>query len=246
VTDAASFTAALAAAQPGDVITLAAGTYGGQFGLHTSGTAGDPIVIRGASQAGAILDGADCTGCNVLEIYGSYVHVEDLTTQHGLHANDDGIHVEGTGHVIAHNTISGFGDAMKTEQDGAVSVDFVGNDVLWTYDNGIELDGSLRNTRALRNRFTNTFATLSFQPIFGGPAYAIRNVLVNVADEQFKLHARGTDPTVGAVIYHNTIVRGTRALQCSSANAPLYFTTANNLYVGPAALDPDGHAVRWD
>ena len=50
---------------------------------------------------------------------------------------------------------------MKIEQDGAQSVDFVGNDVLWTYDNGIELDGSLRNTRALRNRFTNTYATLS-------------------------------------------------------------------------------------
>ncbi|HET9990810.1 MAG TPA: hypothetical protein VFQ65_19905, partial [Kofleriaceae bacterium] len=155
-------------------------------------------------------------------------------------------HVEGNGHVIAHNQISGFGDAMKVEEDGARSVDFYGNDVLWTYDNAIELDGSARNTRALRNRFTNTFATLSFQPIFGGPAYAIRNVLVNVADEQFKLHSRGTTPTVGAVIYHNTIVRGTRALQCSTSAAPLDFIVANNLFVGPTTLDPDGHAVRWD
>jgi hypothetical protein len=313
VTDAASLSAALAAAQPGDVIALADGTYTGQFSFTASGTAGDPIVIRGASQGGTILDGAGCTGCNVLEAYGSFIHVENLTiqngsralrwqgvgaqanvvrrvhitnvvlaigsntnqqdfyiadnivegrlvwpcvytsddpacnagSQHGLHANDDGIHVEGTGHVIAHNRISGFGDAMKTEFDGALSVDFYGNDVLWTYDNGIELDGSARNTRALRNRFTNTFATLSFQPIFGGPAYAIRNVLVNVADEQFKLHSRGTDPTVGAVIYHNTIVRAARAVQCSTAIAPLYFTTRNNLYVGPTTL-ADSHAVAWD
>ncbi len=313
VSDAASLSAALAAAQPGDVIALADGTYAGQFSFTASGTADDPIVIRGASQDATILDGQGCTGCNVLEAYGSFIHVENLTIQngtralrwqgsgaqanvvrrvhitnvvlaigsntnqqdfyiadnivegrlvwpcvytsddpacnaggqHGLHANDDGIHVEGTGHVIAHNRISGFGDAMKTEYDGAVSVDFYGNDVLWTYDNGIELDGSARNTRALRNRFTNTFATLSFQPIFGGPSYAIRNVLVNVADEQFKLHARGTDPTVGAVIYHNTIVRATRALQCSTANAPLYFTTCNNLYVGPTML-ADSHAVAWD
>ena len=318
VTDVASLNAALAAAQPGDVITLADGTYAGSFALNKSGTATAPIVIRGATQAGVILDGMMCAGCNVIEAYGSFVHIENLTiahanrairfqtaaaqanvvrrvhitdvtlgigsnpdqqdfyiadnvlegrnlwpcvytsdsvacngdgsgtVQHGLHANDDGIHVEGNGHVIAHNQISGFGDAMKVEEDGARSDDFYGNDVLWTYDNAVELDGSLRNTRAFRNRFTNTFATLSFQPIFGGPAYAIRNVLVNVADEQFKLHARGTTPTVGAVIYHNTIVRGTRALQCSTAAAPLDFIVANNLFIGPTALDPDGHAVRWD
>jgi len=312
VTDTASLGAALAAAQPGDVITLAAGTYTGPFALQTSGTQAAPIVIRGAGDA-TILDGGGCSGCNVLEVYGSYVHVENLAIahatralrfqtpgalanvvrrvhildvtlaigsqpdqqdfyiadnvlegrlvwpcvytsddpacnaggQHGLHANDDGIHVEGTGHVIAHNRISGFGDAMKVETAGARSVDFVGNDVLWTYDNGIELDGSLRNTRALRNRFTNTFATLSFQPIYGGPAYAIRNVLVNVADEQFKLHSLGGTPTVGAVIYHTTVVRGVRALQCSTAFAPYYFTVENNTFAGPATI-ADNHTVSWD
>ena len=314
VFDAASLATALGAAQPGDIIRLGNGNYIGQFALYASGTADQPIVIQGMTPDTTVLDGNGCTACNVLEVYGSYVQIQDLGIrnasralrfqtpgaignvvrrtrisnvtlgigsqadqrdfyiadnklegrltwpcvytsddpacnaggQHGLHANDDGIHVEGTGHVITHNTISGFGDAMKVEQDGAVSIDFIGNDVLWTYDNGIELDGSARNTRALRNRFTNTFATLSFQPIFGGPAYAIRNVLINVADEQFKLHARGTTPTVGAVILHNTIVRATREVQCSSADVPLYFTIENNLFVGPATLDPDGHAVRWD
>jgi len=71
-------------------------------------------------------------------------------------------------------------------------------------------------------------------------------VLVNVVDEQFKLHSNGTIPTVGAVMLHNTVVRGTRAVQCSDNVAPLYFTVENNLFVGPATLDPDGHAVRWD
>jgi hypothetical protein len=313
VSDAPGLTAALGAAQPGDVIELAAGTYAGNFAIQASGTETAPIVIRGATQD-ATLDGGGCTGCNVLEVYGSFVHVESLTiqnatralrfqtaathdnavrrvhirdvtlaigsqpdqanfyiadnivegrltwpcvytsddpacngspAQHGLHANDDGIHVQGNGHVIAHNRISGFGDAMKTEQDGARAIDFYGNDVLWTYDNGIELDGSERNTRAFRNRFTNTYATLSFQPIFGGPAYAFRNILVNVADEQFKLHARGTTPTVGAMIFHNTIIRAQRAIQCSTANEPMYFTVENNLFVGPTTID-DGHTVRWD
>jgi len=234
VTDTGTLTTALAAAQAGDVIELADGTYAGSFALNASGTATDPIVIRGTSEEGTILDGGGCASCNVLEVYGSYVHVEQLTLAHanralrfetqaatddvvryvhakdvvlgfgsspdqanfyiadntlegrlvwpcvyastdtscngspamaGLHANDDGIHVEGDGHVIAYNRISGFGDAMKVEQDGSVSVDFYGNDVLWTYDNAIELDTSERNTRALRNRFTNTYAPLSFQPI---------------------------------------------------------------------------------
>lgn len=316
VADLAALQGALNVAKPGDVITLANGTYSGAVSFNTSGTAADPIVIRGQSEDGVVVDGMNCPGCNVFEVYGSFVRIENLTIQnanrairyqtngtqenvvrrvhirdvtlgiglrtdqqnfyiadnvlegrlkwpcvyasddvacngdppnnHGRHANDDGINVAGKGHVVAHNALSGFGDAMKTEQDGAVSVDFYGNDVLWTYDNGIELDGSARNTRALRNRFTNTFATLSFQPIFGGPSYAIRNVLINVVDEQFKLHSRGGTPTVGAVIYHNTVVRSTRALQCGSADAPLDFTVENNLFVGPSALDPDMHAVRWD
>lgn len=83
---------------------------------------------------------------------------------------------------------------MKTAQDGARSLDFCGNEVLSAYDNGLELDGSSGNVRALRNRFTNTYATLSFQPIFGGPVYAIHNVIVNVNNEQLKLHALGTVP----------------------------------------------------
>jgi MYXO-CTERM domain-containing protein len=318
VTDAASLAKALDAAKPGDVITLANGTYSGTFSFGASGTAENPIVIRGQSEDGVILDGGGCMGCNVIEAYGSFVHIESLTiqnasrairfqtdgaeenvvrrvhirdvilgigskqnqknfylcdnvlegrlkwpcvyasddpacnadannmVQHGLHANDDGIHVEGNGHVVCHNTISGFGDAMKTEQDGARGVDFYGNDVLWSYDNGLELDGSAGNTRALRNRFMNNYAPLSFQPIFGGPSYAIRNVFVNVADEQFKLHSEGNLPTVGAVLYHNTVVRGTRALQCSTSAVPLHFVLENNLFIGPTALDPDLHAVRWD
>ena len=313
VSSAAQLTSALNAAQAGDIIELAAGTYSGNFALQASGTATQPIVIRGVAQDTVILDGGGCTGCNVLETYGNYVHIENLTVQnatrairmqtqgahdivirrvhirdvtlgigsapdqrdayiadnilegrltwpctyasddtscnaggqHGLHANDDGINVQGEGHVVAHNRISGFGDAMKSEQDGVRSADFYGNDVLSSYDNGLELDGSLRNTRALRNRFTNTYATLSFQPIFGGPAYAIRNVLYNVEDEEFKLHARGSDPTVGALILHTTVIRSLRAIQVSSAATPYRFTIENSLFIGPQTIG-DGYPVRFD
>ncbi|TMA71989.1 MAG: hypothetical protein E6J72_21025 [Deltaproteobacteria bacterium] len=178
VSDTAGLNAALAAAAPGDVITLADGVYAGPFVLDASGTAANPIVLRGTSMDGTVLDGGDCMSCNVLEVYGSDVHVERLTLRHanralrfqtagavrnvvrrvhaqdtrlgfgsredqqdfylcdnvlegrlvwphvyfddgGAHADDDGIAVEGDGHVVCHNQIVGFGDAMKNLQPGA-------------------------------------------------------------------------------------------------------------------------------
>ena len=82
VTNAVSLQAALDAAQPGDVINLANGIYNGAFTMDAGGTAADPIVIRGASEDGAILDGGGCSSCNVLEVYGSFVHVERLSMRH--------------------------------------------------------------------------------------------------------------------------------------------------------------------
>jgi len=86
VADAASLSAALAAAAPGDVITLAPGTYAGNFALNGSGIADAPIVIRGEDAATVVLDGGACTGCNVLEVYGSFVHIEELTIAHAERA----------------------------------------------------------------------------------------------------------------------------------------------------------------
>jgi hypothetical protein len=86
VADAAQLTAALSSAAPGDVIMLAPGSYVGAFQMTASGTADNPIVIRGADAASVVLDGNDCGGCNVLEIYGSWVHVEDLTMGHAVRA----------------------------------------------------------------------------------------------------------------------------------------------------------------
>ena len=154
----------------------------------------------------------------------------------GIHANDDGIRVMGFGHVVCHNRISGFGDAIKTEQDGARAIDFYGNDILFTYDNGMELDGSEGNTRCFRNRFANTFATLSVQPIYGGPAYIFRNVVVNVVNEQLKFHALGGVPPrepAGILVYHNTFVSAGMALNLQTSATSHHFVLANNLFVGP-------------
>lgn len=297
VSDAGGLGDALGAAQPGDVIELAAGTYGGTWSIEASGTADDPIVIRGASTAGTILDGEGAGG-NVLEVYGSHVHIERLTIRNanrairfqtagaegnvvrrlhiedvnlgigarqdqldfylcdntltgplawpnvysddgGVNANVDGIVIQGFGHVVCHNELVGWGDAIKTEQDGARAIDIYGNVSRSAYDNAIELDASAGNTRAMRNLLLNSYSPLSFQPIFGGPAYALRNVVVNVKDEQTKLHANSdTGETVGAVILHNTFVSPSRANQVQTTDTAHDFHLVNNLYVTRA--EPEG------
>ena len=303
-TDTASLKAALGAAKAGDVITLADGAYAGPFEISASGTAADPIVIRGTSTAGTVLGGGGCDGCNVIEVYGSFVHLEQLTIEAasralrfqtagaegnvvrrlkirdvrlgigaredqrdfyicdnelegrlawpqvyaddgGMFANEDGIVVMGDGHVVCHNRLIGFGDAIKTEQDGARAVDIYGNLSLSAYDNAIELDGSAGNTRAIGNMLVNSWSPLSFQPIFGGPAYALRNIVVNVADEQQKLHSNlNTGETVGAVIGHNTFVSPRHAINLQAEATAHAFVLINNLYVGPATPQ-DGKVVDW-
>jgi len=112
VSDAAALSAALAAAAPGDVITLAAGTYAGNFAIDASGTAEAPIVIRGEDPAGVVLDGQGCTGCNVLEVYGSFVHVEDLTIAHAeraLRFQGDGATANVVRRVIIDDVTNGIG-----------------------------------------------------------------------------------------------------------------------------------------
>jgi MYXO-CTERM domain-containing protein len=304
VADAAGLVDALDAAGPGTVISLAAGTYVGPFALGSSGTADDPIVLRGASTDGTILDGGGCPDCNVLEVYGSHVHVERLTLRAanralrfqgegaagnvvrrvrvhdvslgigakadqrdfylcdnvlegplvwpqvygddgGMFANVDGIVVQGHGHVVCHNDLIGWGDALKTAQDGARAIDFYGNLTRSAYDNAIELDGSSGNTRAVGNLMINSWSPLSFQPIFGGPAYALRNVAVNIVDEQHKLHANSnTGETVGSLIAHNTFVSPRHAVNLQTGDTTHEFALLGNLYVGPAAPE-GGLTVSW-
>jgi hypothetical protein len=289
--------AALAAARPGDVIHLADGVYTGPFQISAAGTAENPIVIRGTSEEGTILDGNGCKDCNELEVYGrGFVHVERLSIRNaqrairfqgvgsegivvrrvhtlnttmgfgankdqkdfylcdntlegrlhwpakytddaGAHANDDGIQVQGSGHVVCHNRITGFGDATKTEQDGARAVDFYGNDVLYSYDNGIELDESEGNSRCFRNRYMNTYEAISVQPIYGGPAYIFRNVVLNTDREQIKFHSLGgkEDPN-GVLVFHNTFVSPFHAINLETPVMSHHLIIANNLFVGPKGL----------
>lgn len=258
VSTAAGLADALAAANPGDVILLAPGTYVGAFVLARAGTAANPIVIRGA---GRDLVTLDATGRSVgVTLAADHMRLENLTirgSDWGAKVNDttgvvvrgvritdvnkgidgrngqtrglylcdnvlegrrlwpdfanaienaEGIVVTGQGHTVCHNRIQGFGDALGLNQNTAIinaAIDFFGNDVPWTGDDGLELDYAHRNVRAFANRVTNASMGVSFQPVWGGPVYVFRNVLVNLARSPFKLN---NDPT-GFYILNNTTVR---------------------------------------
>jgi len=302
VTTAAELGAALQTAQAGDIIELANGTYNGSFSIAASGTSNAPIVIRGATRDGVIVDGQNCSACNVLEVSGSYVHVERLTIRsairglrflgttagnaalglriedvvHGIgsgidqldfticdnivagrlawplvssddagaHNDDQGIRVDGSGHVVCHNDISGFGDPMINFAEGGRAYDFYGNDIHEIYGDGTELDRAEGNVRLFHNRFTNVFTAVSMQPIYGGPAYVVRNVGVNIADEQIKLKSfGGTIEPSGALVYHNTFVSPALALNLQTPITQHNFQIVNNVFVGPSA--PANRAVEW-
>lgn len=120
----------------------------------------------------------------------------------------EGIVVNGPGHVVARNRVSGFRDALSLMEgagvaDEQLSIDFIDNVVSEAADDGVEADFCFHDCRILRNRFTNVFIAMSSQPGLGGPTYFIRNAAYNVVHIPFKLY-RGS---VGDVVLHNTIVK---------------------------------------
>ncbi len=148
------------------------------------------------------------------------------------------IKVYGSGHVIAHNAVAFFHDGISVcthgvpdanPNDRAVAIDIYNNDIHVTGDDFIEADGGVHNIRVMRNRGVNAAHTgLSAQPIFGGPAYYIRNVVYNTP-----VALKFSNPA-GVIVYHNTIIAENRTAQRVS-NAHF----RNNLFLGTNA--PDRH-----
>jgi hypothetical protein len=129
------------------------------------------------------------------------------------------VKVYGSGHVVAYNDISHFHDGIDhatygnpdLDQGGRiirdrmpVSVDFVGNDIRNVDDNCIEADGAMHNIRVLRNRcFNQAHRSLSAQPLFGGPAYFIGNIVYHAPEGgSLKFQANPS----GILVYHNTFI----------------------------------------
>ena len=146
----------------------------------------------------------------------------------------------GAGHVVRHNYIAYFHDGISVCTHGspdpdparqASAIDFYNNDIHLMADDFIETDGGVHNIRVMRNRGVNAAQCgLSAQPVYGGPAYFIRNVIYHVPTGcGLKFNVKPT----GMVLYHNTLV--TEALP-----GDLFANThaRNNLFLGTGANRP--------
>jgi hypothetical protein len=150
--------------------------------------------------------------------------------------------VYGSGHVIAHNYIAYFHDGVSVcthgspdpeEDHRATAIDIYNNDIHLMADDFIEADGGVHNIRILRSRGVNAAQCgLSAQPVYGGPAYYIRNVLYHVPTGcGLKFNVK----PAGMVLYHNTMI--TEALP-GDLYANVLFR--NNLFLG---IDAPGRTV---
>ena len=145
-----------------------------------------------------------------------------------------GVKLYGSGHVVCHNYVAFFHDGItvcthgspdKEEDRKAVAIDFYNNDIHLMADDFIEADGGVHNIRIMRNRGVNAAQCgLSAQPVYGGPAYYIRNVLYHVPTGcGLKFNVKPT----GLVLYHNTVIAEGRPGDIFS-NAHF----RNNLFLG--------------
>lgn len=153
----------------------------------------------------------------------------------------EGILVTGPGHVIEHNRVRGFRDAISLLEDGDAvdqySIDILRNDISEAADDGVEADFCAHNCRIEGNRLSNTFIALSSQPGLGGPTYFVRNDVFNTILSAFKLQ-RGS---VGDVLLHNTIVKGGDALGIYTEDVFSRQYARNNVFLG----GPGGEYNGW-
>lgn len=155
------------------------------------------------------------------------------------------IKVYGPGHVIAHNSIAYFHDAIGISTYGtppedpeqrASSIDIYNNDMHMLNDDFVETDGGVHNVRVMNNRGVNAaHGGYSAQPVFGGPVYFIGNLLYHVpSGVSFKFSAK----PAGLFVYHNTII-GEQAIRDPSSN--MHFR--NNLFLGRDT--PERGIMTW-
>lgn len=155
------------------------------------------------------------------------------------------VKVYGPGHVIAHNSIAYFHDAIGISTYGtppddseqqASSIDIYGNDMHMLNDDFVETDGGCHNVRVMNNRGINAaMGGYSAQPVFGGPVYFIGNILYHVpTGNSFKFSAK----PAGLLVYHNTII-GEQAIRDPSSN--IHFR--NNLFLGRDT--PERGIMTW-
>lgn len=157
--------------------------------------------------------------------------------------NYEGIVVTGQEIEVANNTLSGFGDSLGLHWSSPLAnkaIHFHHNQVLWSGDDGLEFDFALRNVNASHNLLLNVANGLSFQPVWGGPVYAVRNLVINAGRGPLKIKPEQDNPN-GILILHNTFVRsksdilyGGNEAWSNSSGLIRQLYVKNNLFISPS------------
>lgn len=125
-----------------------------------------------------------------------------------------GAEAAGRGNVIRHNVFhdffDGFSACPQKEADTTNETDVYGNLVYNVSDDGMETDGQCSNVRIWDNAFHDVFVGISLAPVYGGPVYAVRNLIYRIgvgnndhSGSPFKLNSR-SDRSGAIYLFHNT------------------------------------------
>jgi hypothetical protein len=137
------------------------------------------------------------------------------------------------GHTVAHNRISRVESGVHYARRDC---DIFGNDIFDTSDDGIETDYGYANIRMWGNRVTNYRNNgISFQPMYCGPWYVIRNQVVGTG-YAFKFRVQDR-----FLLAHNTFV--TWGLMSDRMHHVLTSLSRNNLYIRAGTSDAPLWAV---
>lgn len=132
------------------------------------------------------------------------------------------------GHVVCYNSISRTADGVSYPNRNC---DIFGNDIFDVSDDGLEPDYGYANNRMWGNRITNAHnAALSFQPMYCGPWYFIRNQFIG-RGHVFKFRVQDR-----FLLAHNTFVRWGYA--DSRMHHILTSLSRNNLYISAGGQQP--------
>jgi hypothetical protein len=172
------------------------------------------------------------------------------TAEEGFLKSNTAITLQGSGHVVCHNSISYFwqgyhmGTAFQGLDKGGIACDIYNNEMHMLIDDGVEVDGCVRNVRVLRNRLVDAGCPISAQPVYGGPAYLVRNTAYG-GRTSLKFHEAWPS---GMAVYHNTLISNIAIPRGSYTNADfrnnLFLTSTKSQVV--MAYPSAGHQIVSD
>jgi parallel beta-helix repeat protein len=205
---------------------------------------------------------------------------DDIKDVGGLEDGGIGFYdpVTGRGNVIRRNTFhddfDGFSACPAITAATTNETDIYENAVYNMGDDGVETDGRCSNVRLWGNTFHDVLMGISFAPVYGGPVYAIRNLIYRTgvgnnsySGSPFKFNS-GYGQSGPMVLLHNTAdaaLPGNNGLYVKSPGTWTLIYARNNVWAGtdyaienyntgqPISLDYDdlwngnsGDLVRWD